>query len=137
MGQGTSFFNSSVDKDVVMIGLDGAGKTTVLNKECLNEPNKKTIPTIGFNVQTLKLGNGVNLKVWDMGGQTKIREQWKHCYQATDAIIYLIDSSDKDRLDESLEILQSVILDLKPSQVTIPILLLLNKIDLIKEVKSL
>ena len=56
---------------VCMIGLDGAGKTTVLYKMKFNE-TVTTIPTIGFNVDEITIKN-LTLTVWDVGGQHKIR----------------------------------------------------------------
>ena len=57
---------------IVCVGLDAAGKTTVLYKLKLGE-TITTIPTIGFNVETLQYKN-LNLTVWDVGGQDKVSE---------------------------------------------------------------
>lgn len=57
---------------IVMLGLDNAGKTTVLYKLKLGEV-VTTIPTIGFNVETVVYKN-ISFTVWDVGGQTKIRK---------------------------------------------------------------
>merc|ERR1712032_255954 len=85
-----------------MIGLDSSGKTTILYKFKLSK-NIHTIPTIGFNVETLKYKN-IEFIVWDLGGQLKIRSFWSHYFDETDAIIFVIDSTDKERLkrDESV-----------------------------------
>ena len=68
---------------VLMLGLDAAGKTTVLYKLKLNE-QVTTIPTIGFNVETVELGNGLSFTVWDVGGQQKLRPLWQHYFHHTD-----------------------------------------------------
>merc|ERR1719361_2256790 len=81
---------------VLMVGLDNAGKTTVLYKLKLEEV-VTTIPTIGFNVETVKYKK-INFTVWDVGGQDKIRPLWRHYYQNTDAIIFVVDSADKERV---------------------------------------
>jgi len=60
-----------------------SGKTTVLYKLKLNEA-VCTIPTIGFNVETVTPVKGLAFTVWDVGGQDKIRTLWKHYYQNTD-----------------------------------------------------
>lgn len=61
-----------------------------------------TIPTIGFNVETVRHKN-IEFTCWDIGGQKKIRALWHHYYQGTDAIIYIIDSNDRDRIEEAKE----------------------------------
>ena len=87
------------DQRILMIGLDGAGKTTMLYKLTLGEV-VSTIPTIGFNVETVYHKN-VSFTVWDIGGQDKLRPLWRHYYSNTAAIIYVVDSSDRDRIEDS------------------------------------
>ena len=67
---------------VLMIGLDAAGKTTILYKLKLGEI-VTTIPTIGFNVETLEYKN-LKFTVFDVGGQDKIRPLWRHYYEVKD-----------------------------------------------------
>src|ERR1700760_4966354 len=62
---------------ILMVGLDAAGKTTILYKLKLGEV-VTTIPTIGFNVETVEYKN-ISFTVWDVGGQDKIRPLWRHC----------------------------------------------------------
>merc|ERR1712053_40026 len=81
---------------ILMVGLDAAGKTTILYKLKLGEI-VTTIPTIGFNVETVEYKN-ISFTVWDVGGQDKIRPLWRHYYQNTQGIIFVIDSNDKDRI---------------------------------------
>lgn len=57
----------------------------------------QTIPTIGFNVEQVTYKN-LKFQVWDLGGQTSIRPYWRCYYSNTDAIIYVVDSADKDRI---------------------------------------
>ena len=64
---------------ILMVGLDAAGKTTILYKLKLGEV-VTTIPTIGFNVETVEYKN-ISFTVWDVGGQDKIRPLWRHYYQ--------------------------------------------------------
>ena len=68
---------------ILMVGLDAAGKTTILYKLKLGEV-VTTIPTIGFNVETVEYKN-ISFTVWDVGGQDKIRPLWRHYYQNTQA----------------------------------------------------
>mmetsp|Transcript_35003 Transcript_35003/g.68112 ORF Transcript_35003/g.68112 Transcript_35003/m.68112 type:complete len:181 (-) Transcript_35003:151-693(-) len=92
---------------ILMVGLDAAGKTTVLYKLKLGEV-VTTIPTIGFNVETVEYKN-INFTVWDVGGQDKIRPLWRHYYQNTQGIIFVVDSNDKERLDMAKEELDKML----------------------------
>jgi len=92
---------------ILMVGLDGAGKTTILYKLKLGEI-VTTIPTIGFNVETVEYKN-ISFTVWDVGGQDKIRPLWRHYYQNTQGIIYVVDSNDRDRVQEARDELQRML----------------------------
>eukprot|EP00697_Spironema_sp_BW2_P004487 gnl/Spiro4/16104_TR8661_c0_g1_i1.p2 gnl/Spiro4/16104_TR8661_c0_g1~~gnl/Spiro4/16104_TR8661_c0_g1_i1.p2 ORF type:complete len:184 (+),score=40.72 gnl/Spiro4/16104_TR8661_c0_g1_i1:48-599(+) len=92
-------FNSSKEARILMVGLDAAGKTTILYKLKMGEV-VTTIPTIGFNVETVKYKN-IEFTVWDVGGQHKIRPLWKHYYNNTQGLIFVVDSSDRERAEES------------------------------------
>ena len=94
---------------ILMIGLDNAGKTTVLYKLKLGEV-VTTIPTIGFNVETVEYKN-ISFTVWDVGGQQKIRALWQHYFQDTQGVIYVVDSNDPQRLEEAKEELDNVLAD--------------------------
>jgi len=89
----------SKEMRILMVGLDAAGKTTILYKLKLGEI-VTTIPTIGFNVETVEYKN-INFTVWDVGGQDKIRPLWRHYYQNTQGIIFVVDSNDRDRIDDT------------------------------------
>ena len=75
---------------ILMVGLDAAGKTTILYKLKLGEI-VTTIPTIGFNVETVEYKN-ISFTVWDVGGQDKIRPLWRHCTLLTKTIKILRES---------------------------------------------
>ena len=104
---GTSFskiwsrFFGKKEMRILMVGLDAAGKTTILYKLKLGEV-VTTIPTIGFNVETVEYKN-ISFTVWDVGGQDKIRLLWRHYYQNTQGIIFVVDSNDKDRVEDARE----------------------------------
>merc|ERR1711997_1091319 len=87
------------DMGILMVGLDASGKTTILYKFKLGEV-VATIPTIGFNVETVEYKN-LNFTVWDVGGQEKIGALWTHYYQNTQGLIFVVDSNDRDRIDDS------------------------------------
>lgn len=95
-----------------MVGLDAAGKTTILYKLKLGEI-VTTIPTIGFNVETVEYKN-ISFTVWDVGGQDKIRPLWRHYFQNTQGshinvnshdlgLIFVVDSNDHERIGEARE----------------------------------
>ena len=84
---------------ILMVGLDAAGKTTILYQLKLEEP-VTTIPTIGFNVETVEYKN-ISFTVWDIGGQDKIRSLWRLYYQETQGLIFVVDSSDRERVAEA------------------------------------
>ena len=86
---------------MLMLGLDVSGKTTILYKLKLGEV-VTTIPTIGFNVETVDYKNG-KLTVWDVGGQDKIRPLWRHYYQDTQAVVFVVDAYDKGRMSAARE----------------------------------
>jgi small GTP-binding protein len=86
-----------MDARILLVGLDAAGKTTILYKLKLGEV-VTTIPTIGFNVETVEYKN-LSFTMWDVGGQDKIRPLWRHYYANTQGIIFVIDSNDRERID--------------------------------------
>ena len=100
----TKLFKSLISKRemrILMVGLDAAGKTTILYKLKLGEI-VTTIPTIGFNVETVEYKN-ISFTVWDVGGQDKIRPLWRHYFQNTQGLIFVVDSNDRDRIGEAKE----------------------------------
>jgi len=92
-------FLGGKDMRILMVGLDAAGKTTILYKLKLGEI-VTTIPTIGFNVETVEYKN-INFTVWDVGGQDKIRPLWRHYFQNTQGLIFVVDSNDRERVKEA------------------------------------
>ena len=86
---------------ILMVGLDAAGKTTILYQLKLGEMTN-TAPTLGFNVETVSYKN-IEFMVWDMGGQDAIRPLWRHYYENAQALIFVVDSADEERLSEAHE----------------------------------
>ena len=72
---------------LLILGLDNAGKTTIV-KKIKGEDVNSISPTLGFNIETLEFG-GVNLNIWDIGGQTSLRAYWKNHFEDTDGKIYI------------------------------------------------
>eukprot|EP00455_Lapot_gusevi_P044471 TRINITY_DN5559_c0_g1_i2.p1 TRINITY_DN5559_c0_g1~~TRINITY_DN5559_c0_g1_i2.p1 ORF type:complete len:183 (+),score=28.17 TRINITY_DN5559_c0_g1_i2:49-597(+) len=92
-----ALFGSKQEVRILILGLDNAGKTTILNK--LHSPDKiiRTMPTIGFNVETLVYRN-IKFQMWDLGGQSNIRPYWRCYYAGTNCVIFVVDSADHERL---------------------------------------
>ncbi|THW28364.1 ARF/SAR superfamily [Aureobasidium pullulans] len=92
---------------ILILGLDNAGKTTLLYRLKIGEV-VTTIPTIGFNVESVNYKN-LNFNVWDLGGQTSIRPYWRCYYANTAAVIFVIDSTDVDRLSTAADELSAML----------------------------
>lgn len=100
-------WNTNKEHRILILGLDGAGKTTILYRLHLGEVIS-TVPTIGFNVETLSYKN-LQFNVWDLGGQTTIRPYWRCYYQGAQAVIFVVDSTDKDRMETSAAELKAML----------------------------
>jgi len=107
-GMGASSTKAEAKRDpypnILVTGLDCAGKTTTLYK--LRLEIETTIPTIGFNVETgqrHKKGKGGDLGCvsWDVGGEDKIRPLWRHFLEGIDGLWFVVDSNDKERMEEA------------------------------------
>jgi len=120
-------FSDSNPARIVMLGLDNAGKTTILYKVKINE-TVATIPTIGFNVETVKPCKGLEFTVWDVGGQERIRALWRHYYQNCDGLIFVVDSNDGARIEEAKDELYGILSH--PEMREVPVLCFANKQDL-------
>ncbi|KAM3175575.1 hypothetical protein ACTXT7_008230 [Hymenolepis weldensis] len=110
---------------ILMVGLDAAGKTTILYKLKFSE-TVATLPTIGFNVETAEYKN-IKFTVWDVGGQTRVRPLWQYYYSGTH-----VDSSDRARLGEAKEELWSMLNS--PELKDTVLLVLANKQDQAKAI---
>ncbi|VDK43166.1 unnamed protein product [Anisakis simplex] len=154
-------FKSQPGKElrILLLGLDNAGKTTIL-KNLASEDIAHITPTQGFNIKSV-VSDDVKLNVWDIGGQRKIRPYWKNYFENTDVLvadlqtffflkynivhdehspffcpkkIYVIDSSDRKRFDETgLELLELLEEEKLKS---VPLLIYANKQDLVTAAKA-
>lgn len=111
MGSTFSYlFNRLLGKEdvrILMVGLDNDGKTTILYRLKLEEV-VSTVPTLGFNVETVTYKN-ISFTVWDIGGQDKIRNLWRVYFQGTQGLIFVVDSADKERIEEARLELQKLL----------------------------
>ncbi|KAL1137864.1 hypothetical protein AAG570_009560, partial [Ranatra chinensis] len=112
---------------ILLLGLDNAGKTTLL-KKLASEDITHITPTQGFNIKTVH-SEGFKLNVWDIGGQKKIRPYWRNYFENTDVLIYVVDSADRNRLDETSFELSELLSDEKLGEA--PVLVFANKQDLV------
>ena len=96
-----SLISKKRDVRLLMVGLDAAGKTTILSQIRYGETTP-TIPTIGFNCGEATYKN-LSFFFWDLGGQDQIRALWKHYYTNNDAIIFVVDSDDRERMNVARE----------------------------------
>ena len=115
----------SIESKILLLGLDGAGKTSLLYKLRLNK-DIITVPTIGFNVERIKNKN-MTITVWDMGGQDKLRNLWKHYLSGADGLVFMIDSCDHERINLANEELYKIVC--MPNQSLKYVLILANKCD--------
>ncbi|XP_038887138.1 ADP-ribosylation factor 1 [Benincasa hispida] len=111
---------------ILMVGLDASGKTTILYKLKLGEI-VMTVPTIGFNVETVEYKN-MSCTVWDVGGQDKIRPLWRHYFQNTQGLVFVVDSSDRGRICEARNELHRILSE--PELRNSAVLVFANKQDL-------
>jgi len=112
---------------ILILGLDNAGKTTILYRLQVDEV-VQTIPTIGFNVETVSYKN-LTFQVWDLGGQTSIRPYWRCYYPNTNAIIYVVDCADRERIGLAKEELNFMLDEEELKGVTL--LVFANKQDVV------
>lgn len=124
------FLPSFQSLHVVVIGLDSAGKTSLLYRLKLKE-FVKTIPTKGFNTEKVKVAIGssraITLQVWDVGGQEKLRPLWKSYTRRTDGMVFVVDSTELERMEEAKVELHKITRTSENQGV--PVLILANKQD--------
>ena len=112
---------------VLINGLDGSGKTTIVYRWKFGT-FETTYPTVGFNVEEIKLSHKTIATIWDVEGNDKKRPLYRHYYENLDVIAWVVDSNDSNRFDQSSNELYSMCCD--EQLVGIPILILCNKQDL-------
>ncbi|KAK4848326.1 hypothetical protein QYF36_011704 [Acer negundo] len=114
------------EMELSLIGLQNAGKTSLVNVIATGGYSEDMIPTVGFNMKKVTKGN-VTIKLWDLGGQPRFRSMWERYCRAVSAIVYVVDAADYDNLSVSKCELHDLLS--KSSLNGIPLLVLGNKID--------
>ncbi|EAS05363.1 ADP-ribosylation factor(Arf)/Arf-like (Arl) small GTPase family protein (macronuclear) [Tetrahymena thermophila SB210] len=120
-----SALQSKKERKILMLGLDAAGKTTILHQMKLGQ-HIQSVPTIGFNVESVEYKN-LKFTIWDIGGQWKLRQLWHHYFQGNNALIYVLDSTDAERMDDAKQALEMILSS--SDMAGIPVLILANKQD--------
>uniref|UniRef100_A0AC34GU98 Uncharacterized protein n=1 Tax=Panagrolaimus sp. ES5 TaxID=591445 RepID=A0AC34GU98_9BILA len=117
---------------VTILGLDDAGKTTFLervksifNDSVMPQPSKIT-PTVGMNIGKID-HRRIKLIFWDVGGQSELQTLWDKYISECHAIIFIVDASNEERIEESQEAFRKVVAFDRVSQ--LPLLILFNKCD--------
>ncbi|RVD92547.1 ADP-ribosylation factor 6 [Tubulinosema ratisbonensis] len=119
-----SLFRSRKPQGILMVGLDSAGKTSILYK-LKDNIELTTVPTIGFNLEECTISN-TKLRIWDVGGQEKIRHLWPTYFENTNGLVYVIDINCLEKFDEAIFNFKRI-----TEERNVPVLILLNKKDLV------
>lgn len=119
--------------ELTILGLQNAGKTTLVNLLATGDFSDDRIPTVGFNMRRVQKG-GVTLKIWDLGGQKRFRTMWERYCRGVSAIVFVVDAADEGRFPDAKEELHDILT--RPALAGIPVLVLANKSDLPDAVKS-
>merc|ERR1712110_857362 len=115
------------EMELTLVGLQNSGKTTLVNVIASGNFNEDMIPTVGFNMRKISKGN-VTIKLWDIGGQPRFRSMWERYCRGVNAIVYMVDAADSEKIEASRNELHNLLE--KPQLAGIPVLVLGNKRDL-------
>lgn len=81
---------------ILFLGLDNAGKSSVI-KAFMGQSIDDLSPTLGFEIKAVEC-LGYRLNCWDVGGQSTIRAYWRNYFEATDGVVWVVDSTDRERM---------------------------------------
>eukprot|EP00173_Palmaria_palmata_P004471 Plantae.Rhodophyta-Palmaria_palmata.ctg618.p1 GENE.Plantae.Rhodophyta-Palmaria_palmata.ctg618~~Plantae.Rhodophyta-Palmaria_palmata.ctg618.p1 ORF type:complete len:203 (+),score=40.55 Plantae.Rhodophyta-Palmaria_palmata.ctg618:47-610(+) len=123
----------SREMELTILGLQNAGKTTLVNLISTGDFSDDRIPTVGFNMRRVQKG-GVTLKIWDLGGQARFRTMWERYCRGVSAVVFVVDAADSERFETARVELHDILG--REGLAGIPVLVLANKSDLPGAVKS-
>ncbi|RKF74745.1 ADP-ribosylation factor-like protein 2 [Golovinomyces cichoracearum] len=110
---------------ILMLGLDNAGKTTIVRR-IMGEEIESISPTLGFIIKTIDF-EGFKLNIWDVGGQKTLRSYWRNYFEKTDALIWVVDATDRARIDDCRDELHGLLKEERLSGASL--LVFANKTD--------
>ncbi|KIK69611.1 hypothetical protein GYMLUDRAFT_150728 [Collybiopsis luxurians FD-317 M1] len=119
------FFSKTVE--IAIVGLQASGKTSLTNFFCFGQWSEEVVPTVAYNFRKVRKGN-VTINVWDIAGQPKFRSTWERYCNGVDAIVFVVDSSDREKFDSARFELHQLLS--QPNLTAVPLLVLGNKNDL-------
>ncbi|KAG6588714.1 ADP-ribosylation factor-like protein 8a, partial [Cucurbita argyrosperma subsp. sororia] len=105
------------EMELSLIGLQNAGKTSLVNVIATGGYSEDMIPTVGFNMKKVTKGN-VTIKLWDLGGQPRFRSMWERYCRAVSAIVYVVDAADYENLSVSKSELHDLLRALSKQDLT-------------------
>lgn len=115
---------------VIVVGLDNSGKSTLINAL---KPQKaasyEVTPTVGFNAEKFERG-GFTFSVWDMSGAGAYRSLWETYYRDVDAIVFVVDASDRLRMCVARDELDTLLAHADIAKAKPAMLFFANKMDL-------
>lgn len=120
--------------DILMIGLDNSGKTTILNFLQTKDP-LETVPTVGVKEHEFRLADTVTFKILDTAGQKQYRENWERFLKTADVVIFVIDVADEARYNEAKQEFNKAVKSIRNRRKgrKVPILMAMNKVDLLPD----
>jgi small GTP-binding protein len=129
----SAWISGKIEVRVLILGIDSAGKTTMLYSLSLRPERREIVPTVAFNIETVELGK-LRLQIWDLGGQIGLRRYWRLYFPNSDGIVFVIDSADRERIDLCAEQLRAALAEEELRGV--PVVIMANKQDLADAMKT-
>ncbi|XP_064632553.1 ADP-ribosylation factor-like protein 6 [Lineus longissimus] len=126
---------SKKEANILVIGLDNSGKTTIINRLKPRQEQRDVVPTVGFSVEKFQTST-LAFTAFDMSGQGRYRNLWEHYYKECHGIIFVIASNDKMRMVVAKDELESLLASPDIKKRRIPILFFANKMDLRESLSS-
>jgi len=119
------FFSKTAE--ISIVGLQASGKTSFVNVIGSGQWSEDVVPTVAFNYRKVRKGN-ITLKIWDVAGQPRYRSIWERYCNGMDAVVFVVDSMDKEKFDTARFELHQLLA--QPTLNGVPLLVLGNKNDL-------